>query len=61
MEPSLGIGTAGLRSNGSGYEELGTVGVFSRVGHAEYAGLGVFQFEVLIRKLVPIDGFSTSA
>lgn len=59
--PGMGIGTADLRGNGCGYEELGTVGVLSRVGHAEHAGLAVLQFEVLIRKLVPIDGFPTSA
>lgn len=61
MEPRLGIIAADLRSNGCGYEELGTVGVLSGVGHAEYAGLGVLQFEVLIRKFAPIDGFPTSA
>ena len=61
MEPGLGIRIADLRSNGCGYEELGTVGVLAGVGHTEHAGLGVLQFEVLIRKLVSIDGFSTSA
>lgn len=61
MKPGLAIRTADLRSNSCGYEELGTVGVLSGVGHAEHASLGVLQFEVLIGKLVPIDGFSTSA
>lgn len=56
-----GIRTANSRSNGCGYEELGTVGVFSRICHTEYAGLGVLQFEVLVGKLVAVDGFSTSA
>ena len=50
-----------LRSNGCGDKELGSVGVLAGVGHAKYAGLGVLQFEVLIRKLVPIDGLPTSA
>lgn len=50
-----------LRSNGCGYEKLGTIGVLSGVGHAEKASLGVLQFEVLIREFGPIDGFSASA
>ena len=53
--------TISLRSNGCGNKELGSVGVLAGVGHAKYAGLGVLQLEVLIRKLVPIDGLSTSA
>ena len=61
MEPGLGFLTADLRSNGCGNEELGSVGVLSGVGHAEYAGLGVLQFEVFIGELIPIDGFSSSA
>lgn len=61
MEPGLGIITADIRSNGCGYEELGTIGILSGVGHAEHTGLGVLQFEVFIWELIPIDGFSTSA
>ena len=43
------------RSNGRGNEELGSIGILSGVCHAEYTGLGVLQFEVLIIKLVAID------
>ena len=57
----MGIRTANSRSDGCGNKELRTVGVFSRIGHAEYAGLGVLQFEVLVGELVPVDGFSASA
>ena len=57
----MGIRTANSRSNGCGNEELRTVRVFSRIGHTEYASLRVLQFEVLIGKFVPVDGFSTSA
>ena len=52
---------ADLRSNGCGYKELGAVGVLSGVGHTENAGLGVLQFEVLIREFGSIDGFTASA
>ena len=51
----MGIRIANSRSNGGGYEELRTIGVFSRIGHTEYAGLGVLQFEVLVGELVPVD------
>ena len=57
----MGTRTANSRSNGCGNEKLRTVGVFSRIGHTEYAGLGVLQFEVLVRELVPVDGFPTRA
>ena len=61
MEPGMGIKAADLRSNGCGYEELGAVGVLSGIGHAEHAGLGMLQLEVLIREFGPVDGFPTSA
>lgn len=61
MEPRSGSIIADLRSDGCRYEELGTVGVLSRVGHAKHASLGVRQFEVLVGEFVSIDGFSTSA
>lgn len=38
-----------------------TVGVFARVGHAEKTLAGVLELEVLIRKLVAIDGLAASA
>src|SRR5215472_5571543 len=49
------------RGDGGGDEELAAVGVFACVCHAEYALLGVFQLEVLVRKLVAVDGFSACA
>ena len=55
------IRKANSRSNGCCNKELRTVGVFSRISHTEYAGLGVLQFEVLVREFVPVDGFSTSS
>ncbi len=41
-----------------GYEELAAIGVPSGVGHAETADL-VFQLEVLILELGPVDAFSS--
>jgi len=45
----------------SAQEKLGSVGVGTSVGHGENARSGVLQGEVLVRKLLAIDGFSTSA
>ncbi len=42
-------------------EELGSVGVGTRVSHGQYAGPYVLQLEVLIRKLLSIDGFASSS
>mmetsp|Transcript_43826 Transcript_43826/g.79243 ORF Transcript_43826/g.79243 Transcript_43826/m.79243 type:complete len:249 (-) Transcript_43826:22-768(-) len=42
-------------------EELGAVGVLPRIGHAEHAGAGVLQVEVLIWELGPEDALPTSA
>ena len=44
--------------DGSGDEELAAVGVWARVCHAEKALLAVFQLEVLVGKLVAVDGLS---
>lgn len=44
-----------VRSNNSGDEELGAVGVLSGVGHGENALLGVLELEVLIGKLFAVD------
>lgn len=41
-----------------GDEELGAVGVFASVGHAEPAGAIVLQFEVLIGETVSIDALA---
>jgi hypothetical protein len=40
---------------------LAAVGVRTRVGHAQLPGLGVAELEVLVRKLVSIDGLAASA
>jgi hypothetical protein len=40
-------------------EELRTVGVGSSVGHRQQSRLGVLELEVLIGKLVAVDGLST--
>jgi len=42
-------------------EELGPVGVRAGVSHAQDAGAGVLESEVLISKLGTIDGLATSA
>lgn len=42
-------------------EELGAVGVWSSVGHGQGARFGVLQGEVLIFKLVAVDGLPTSS
>jgi len=44
-----------------GDEELGAVGVGAGVGHRQEPRLGVLQLEVLISKLLAVDGFATSA
>jgi hypothetical protein len=44
-----------------GDEELGAVGVFAAVGHAEKALARVLELEVLIRELVAIDGLAASS
>lgn len=41
-----------------GDEELGAIGVFASVGHAEPAVAVVLQLEVLIRETVSIDALS---
>ena len=38
-------------------EELRAIGVFTRIGHAQHAGLAVLELEVLIGKFGPVDGF----
>lgn len=40
---------------GQGDEELGTIGVWSSIGHADPPNAIVFQFEVLIRKCLTIN------
>ena len=42
-------------------EELGSVGVWSSVGHGEEEWLGVLQGEVLVSELVSVDGLATGS
>merc|ERR1712050_533404 len=42
-------------------EKLGSIGVWSCIGHAQNTWAGVLEIEVLIRKLLPIDALATSA
>lgn len=42
-------------------KELGTIGVGASIGHGQTSGTGVFQDEVLIGKLVSVNGLSTSS
>lgn len=46
---------------GSADEELGAVRVGAGVGHGQDAGPRVLQDEVLVGKLLPVNGFATSA
>merc|ERR1719491_2336567 len=41
--------------------DLAAVGVRPGVRHAEAPGSGVLQFEVLVLKLIPVDGLAASA
>jgi hypothetical protein len=44
-----------------GDEELRAVGVLAGVGHREQVGLGVLQGEVLVLKLLTVDGLSSGS
>uniref|UniRef100_A0A3B4UIS6 Uncharacterized protein n=1 Tax=Seriola dumerili TaxID=41447 RepID=A0A3B4UIS6_SERDU len=44
-----------------GTKKLGSIGVWSGVGHGQDARAGVLQGEVLVSKLVAIDGLSTGS
>lgn len=46
---------------GSADEELGAVRVGAGIGHRQDTRARVLQDEVLIRELLPIDGFASSA
>lgn len=49
------------RGHDSGYEELRAVGVRAGVGHGEKEGPVVLELEVLVGKLLAVDGLSTGA
>ena len=49
------------RSYGGGNEELGSIGVFAGICHAEYTLLRMLQLEVLVWEFVAIDRFASSA
>ena len=49
-----------MRSNGS-EEELGSVGVRTRIGHGENAWANVSLLEVFILELATVDRLATSA
>jgi len=44
-----------------GDEELGSVGVWTSVGHGQEVWLGVLELEVLVLELFAVDGLSTGA
>lgn len=47
-----------LRGDYSRDEELGPIGIFARIGHAEHSRLAVLQLEIFIGKLRAVDGLS---
>lgn len=49
------------RGGNGGDEELGAVGTGTSIGHGEKVGLVVPELEVLISKLLAVDGLATSA
>ena len=49
------------RSDDSGDEELGSIGVGAGIGHGEEEGFGVLELEVLVGELLAIDGLPTGA
>lgn len=51
---------AGEPGNGSRDEKLRAIGIFTRIGHAQQAGLAVLQLEILVAKFGSIDGLPTS-
>ena len=54
-------GLRGCEGGYSGDEELGAVGVGTGIGHGEKTGLGVSQFEVLIREFLAVDGLASGS
>lgn len=54
-----GVLTIQPAADNGGDEELGSIGVGSSIGHRQETWGGVLQLEVLIGKLVAIDGLAT--
>ena len=54
----LAIKPGGL---GSTNEKLRTIGIGSSIGHAQNSGSSMSKLEILVFKLVSIDGFSTGS
>jgi hypothetical protein len=52
------VATIEPRGDNGGDEELGAVGVGASVGHGQQTGLVVLQLEVLIGKLLAVDGLA---
>ena len=49
------------RSGNRAEEELRAVGVGAGIGHAQHAGAGVLELEILVGELLPVDRFSAGA
>lgn len=53
--------TFGIRKYKPLSADLTSVSVGASVGHGQHAGLGVFELEIFVGKLLAIDGFATFA
>lgn len=49
------------RGFNSGNEELGAISIGASIGHRENTRTGVLQHEILISKLLAVDGLASSA
>jgi len=55
------VGTVEPTSNNGGDEELRAVSVFASIRHGQKSGLSVLEFEVLVSKLLAVDGLAASS